>query len=191
MLLSGEIRGPVTRPRWFFLSRFDVVRIVLGAVLVTAAALKGYTVGSAPILWGALLNNPVFLLALIEWELFLGLWLLVGFRPRILRPVALVWFVMLLGVSLSQAASGVRSCACFGFVEVTPWLTAGFDLAAVAALWLVRPQSVTPPLCEYLYTSAFFHWIYRFLSADFHFQRPCHLAWPKHRTAIGAVGLHD
>jgi hypothetical protein len=128
-----------------FFSPFDGVRIILGVILLAAALLKGYELAAGSVVGTSLLTSPGFRLLVVAWELLLGLWLFAAVFPRLLRWTALVWFTLLLGVALSQAAAGVRSCACFGFVEVAPWLMVVVDLAAVAALWSVHPIGVTLP----------------------------------------------
>jgi hypothetical protein len=55
---------------------YDVVRVVLGLVLLTAAALKGYQLATEPIVGWGFLNSRWFLIGVVDFELFFGLWLL-------------------------------------------------------------------------------------------------------------------
>jgi hypothetical protein len=59
----------------------------------------------------------------VEFELFLGLWLVSGLHVRQARDLALVCFFAFAGVSLYQALAGAASCGRFGKVSVNPWCT--------------------------------------------------------------------
>lgn len=121
-------------------SRFTVVRILLGILLLAAAGLKLY----GPLNSGTFRNS---LLVLSQWdllavgvELSVGVWLLSGWWPRTGWLVALLLFVILSGVSLTKALGGAVSCGCFGRLEVSPWAAVGLDLAAVIALLVFAPN---------------------------------------------------
>jgi uncharacterized membrane protein YphA (DoxX/SURF4 family) len=142
--LLRKPKAPATRLGRFPGRRYDVVRLLLGVLLLTAGVLKGYELASGPVPETSPLTSRWLLIAVVEWELLFGAWLLAGFYPHTTRWVALTWFTLLLGVGASQAHSGARSCACFGPVQVAPWLVALLDLAALAALWMVRPSDPSP-----------------------------------------------
>jgi len=74
--------GPhARRPDAGRLAGYDVVRIVVGFVLLTAAALKGYQLAAGPVAETGLLTSRWFLIGVVEFELFFGLWLLAGPPP--------------------------------------------------------------------------------------------------------------
>ena len=127
---------------------YDVVRIVLGLILLTAAALKGHQLATGPVAETSLFTSRWFLIGVVELELFFGLWLLSGLYPRRTWQAALVCFSAFACVSLYKALSGEATCGCFGRVPVNPWYTLVLDLAAAAALVLCRParRAKTSPL---------------------------------------------
>lgn len=134
--------GSVTlrrRPRAAWL--WNGARCVLGVTLLAAAALKGYELATSPVASGdGLWNSRPLLIAAVEYELVLGVWLLAGWRPVWAHRVALATFALFAAVALYKAHSGDASCGCFGRLTVSPWLTFGFDTLAVAALAVARPQ---------------------------------------------------
>ncbi|MCS6977897.1 MAG: DUF1573 domain-containing protein [Gemmatales bacterium] len=87
----------------------------------------------------SLLASPRAQLAVIELELFLGLWLLSGLAQRWARYAALVFFALLAVASLFMALEGRSHCGCFGRVEINPWWTFGLDVLAVLLLAVFRP----------------------------------------------------
>ena len=132
------------------LAAYDVVRIVLGLVLLTAAALKGHQLATEPVAETSLFTSRWFLIGVVEFELFFGLWLLAGLYPRSTWTTALLCFGGFACVSLYKALSGEATCGCFGKVPVNPWYTFTLDALAVAALlrwqpahgrWRVAPDS--------------------------------------------------
>ena len=118
---------------------FALVRVGLGAVLLTAAALKGYQLATEPVAGGSVLRSRAFLVALVEFELFFGLWLVWGAYPWLTWRLAIGCFSVFACAALYQAFSGWSSCGCFGKLKANPWFTAGFDVLAVAALMAWRP----------------------------------------------------
>ena len=125
------------------LAAYDVVRIVLGLVLLTAAASKGHQLATEPVAATSLFTSRWFLIGVVEFELFFGLWLLAGLYPRSTWVTALLCFGGFACVSLYKALSGEASCGCFGKVSVNPWYTLMLDTAAVAALLCWRPNGKT------------------------------------------------
>ncbi|SRR5579875_1719375 len=75
----------------------------------------------------------------VALEMSFGLWLLIGFHPRLTRWIAGTCFAIFLVVSLAKGLAGEASCGCFGAVSMNPWITAGIDGLAVLALLLARP----------------------------------------------------
>ncbi len=117
------------------LAKARSVPIVLGAVLLAAAAFKTHQLTSGPMPENSLFTSRWFLIGLGEFELALGLWLLSGAYPKQARIMALVTFASFGVVSLYQAFSGESSCGCFGKASVSPRHTLLLDSAAVVALW--------------------------------------------------------
>ncbi len=120
---------------------FSIVRVVLGVLLLAAAGLKfadgdfGAADGFGP------LASPFWRLAVVESEVLLGVWLLLGLAPRVLWLVALLFFSVLAGASLYLGIEGQPSCGCFGAkLPVRPWYSFLLDLTSVAALGWWRPQ---------------------------------------------------
>ncbi len=121
---------------------YDVVRIVLGLVLLTAAGLKGHQLATEPVPGTGLLTSRWFLIGVVEFELFFGLWLLFALYPRRTWQAALLCFSGFACVSLYKALSGEATCGCFGRVPVNPWYRFMLDTAAVTALLRWPPRGV-------------------------------------------------
>ncbi len=139
---QGDV-GLVRRLRAWLRGRtgYDVVRIVLGLLLLVAAGLKGHELATSPVAGTGLLDSRWFLIGVVEFELFFGLWLLAGIYPRWTWAAALSCFCLFASVSLWKAISGDASCGCFGKVPVDPWYTFTLDALAVAALFRFRLAS--------------------------------------------------
>lgn len=110
----------------------------LGLLLLAAVALKLRDSSWEPLGQLLLVPHRVRFL-LIELEAGVGLWLLSGLAPALLRLVAAAYFAILAVASLALAVNGAPSCGCFGQTAVSPWVTVVVDLAAVVALAAVRP----------------------------------------------------
>jgi hypothetical protein len=115
------------------------VRVALGGLILAAAGMKAYALALDPLVQDWFLASPRLLIAVIEAEVLLGLWLLSGWSPRAGWVAALGFFAVMAGTSLYLAATGQTSCGCFGQVPVNPWLTFAVDLTAIGALVLFRP----------------------------------------------------
>ena len=76
---------------------YDALRLFLALLLLTAAGLKAHQLATGPLLGPGLLESRWFLVAVVEFELFFGLWLISGLfsfatwcrRYRLLRVVRL------------------------------------------------------------------------------------------------------
>jgi hypothetical protein len=117
---------------------FHLVRVPLGLLLLAAAFLK-YSDSSWEPFGQVFTVPPLIQLVFIELEGAIGVWLLLGFAPTLLRPVAIGYFVALAAASIALLLFGVPSCGCFGSARVSPWLTLACDMAAIAALAVTRP----------------------------------------------------
>lgn len=118
---------------------FRVVRIVLGLFLLVAAALKAQGLALDPLSQDSFLSSPRLMVATIEVEVLLGLWLLSGWTQRVVWTCTFVFFTALAFVSLYMALVGQKSCGCLGQVAVNPWIMVGLDALAVIALAVFRP----------------------------------------------------
>jgi hypothetical protein len=119
---------------------YDVVRIAVGLLLLTAAGLKAHQLATEPVLGTGLLDSRWLLMAVVEFELLLGLCLLANLWPKPTWAVALACFGAFTCVSLYKALSGHATCGCFGRVTVDPWYTATLDLSLVFSLLVWRPK---------------------------------------------------
>jgi hypothetical protein len=116
------------------------VAAVVGVLLLAAAGLKVHGVATAPVSPAGIFSTAVFQVCLIEFELFVGLWLLSGARPIAAWLTTLLAFSAFAGVSLYQGWLGQASCGCFGKLLVNLWVAFGIDGAVVAFLLVGRPE---------------------------------------------------
>ncbi|MGO9111115.1 MAG: MauE/DoxX family redox-associated membrane protein [Thermoguttaceae bacterium] len=123
---------------------FDIVRVVLAVVLFVAATLKVHQLGTTPVRGPSLLNSPRLLIAVVQTEILVGLWLLVGFAPRLCCMSAACLFILFSGLSAYKGFSGEATCGCWGRVDVSPWWTFSLDCSAVVALVATRPRILAP-----------------------------------------------
>ncbi len=109
---------------------------ILGAVLVTAAAVKWPHVTNAPRdLWLEMLQ--------VAFEAYLGLWFLLGAFQRQSRWVGIFTFAAFAVFSATAGFAGRNDCGCFGAIDVNPWLVFAFDVASLAGLFIWRPLAVS------------------------------------------------
>lgn len=113
---------------------YCVVRLAIGAVLVAAAALKGYEYATWGVVSGAWIDSPWLSLVLAEGEFLLGALLVLGLWPTFTLRTAVACFAVFSLVALFKGLHGEESCGCFGAVEINPWYVFVFDAVAVAAL---------------------------------------------------------
>ncbi len=114
--------------------------IVLGGLLLAAAALKLYGVHVSAVPRVGAFANPQIWLPATMWELVLGVWLLSGAQRALAWLAASLTFLAFAGVSAYLGWAGVGSCGCLGAVRVSPWYAFGVDVAALALLTLGRPR---------------------------------------------------
>jgi hypothetical protein len=135
---------------------YDLVRVVLGLLLLTASALKAYDLWVNPTLTDTRLLSANLQIAVVEVEAILGLWLLSGIWQGGSWLAALIGFGLLASVSLDFALHKLP-CGCLGDVgrrsELSPWWMFAIDLAAVAALWRWPPVEQIRPLGPRLISS--------------------------------------
>jgi len=119
---------------WFYF----FTPLLVGGLLLASAGLKSDQLLVDEATQGGLLGSRWFLIALVECELLLGMWLLSGAFPYRCRQVVLAVFSVFAIVALKKALSGESSCGCFGRFEVNPWWTLGLDIFVLGAIWKWR-----------------------------------------------------
>ena len=112
----------------------------LGLLLLVAAGLKLNGLAVEPGGRMGLFTAPAFQVGVVEFEIFLAIWLLSGKQPLGAWTTAFAIFVVFAGVSAYQGWIGQASCGCFGRLSINPWYTFGIDLAVLLALFLARPE---------------------------------------------------
>jgi Methylamine utilisation protein MauE len=116
------------------------LRAVLGLLLLTAAALKLYGFHVSAVPRAGWLSTPWAQMALILWEVILGLWLVSGLYPAGSWLAALATFTVFAIVSGYLGWIGVASCGCFGSIKASPWDAFAVDVVALIALVVARPD---------------------------------------------------
>jgi hypothetical protein len=122
---------------------FLAIRLFLGVLLLTAAALKiyGWSVSTVPpVGW---FSTPAVQAVAVGWEILLSVWLLSGIVPLGSWLFAIVTFVLLAGISGYLGWIGQATCGCFGTINASPWHAFAVDLAALLLLLSVGPSLPT------------------------------------------------
>src|SRR5687767_4532346 len=119
---------------------YRLVSKILGGLLLAAAVLKLQGLGTDPVTRLGVFSTPEFQLFVVEFEVFLGVWLLSGKRPLGSWLLALTTFGLFAAVSFYQGWIGQASCGCFGRLRVNPWYAFGLDMVIVATLLVGRPD---------------------------------------------------
>jgi hypothetical protein len=123
---------------------FAIVRIVAALLLLVAAGLKAHQLATEPVVAAGFLESRWFLIAVVEFELFLGIWLVSALLPRATRFASIICFSVFACVSLLKALSGAATCGCFGSVAVNPMYTSALDFAMVLLLVYWHPGEDVP-----------------------------------------------
>jgi hypothetical protein len=121
------------------------VRVALGLLLVTAAALKLFGLNVTAIPRAGWFATPQVQVIAAEWELILGFWLLSGAWPFAAWVMALATFTSFATISAYFGYIGIASCGCFGVIRTGPWTLFAIDVAAIALLFVSRPPTPTMP----------------------------------------------
>ena len=117
-----------------------VLRLFLGIVVLTAAVLKAHQLATQPSLGEGLLHARWFNILVVEFEIFFGIWLLLGLMPKLTWLASIGCFLVFASVSAYKGFAGEASCGCFGAATINPWLTMMFDLVIVGLLIAFRPR---------------------------------------------------
>lgn len=119
---------------------YAVVSPFLGALLVTAGALKLQGIHAAPVAEIGPSFSPWLLTLLIEAEICLGAWLIWGRFPPYSWLTALITFCIFAAISGYAGWIGKASCGCFGEIPTTPWEVLLADFAVIFLLAIARPD---------------------------------------------------
>src|SRR6516164_6027950 len=119
--------------------RLEFVPILVGLLLLVAAMLKTYQMASEPAVETSWVTSRWFQIAVVEWELLLGLGLLTGVIPRATRLAAIVSFAVFAVYNVYQVSASEGSCGCFGKISIDPMYTLWLDVVVVLALLLWDP----------------------------------------------------
>ena len=119
---------------------YSVVSRCLAVLLLSAAALKLNGLAVDPVGRMGLFTVPAFQIAVVEFELFLAVWLLWGWLPLGSWATVLGVFTIFAGVSAYQGWIGRASCGCFGQLSVNPWYAFGIDVSVLSSLIVCRPD---------------------------------------------------
>ena len=151
-------------------SSWDKVRVFSAAILLVAAVLKAYDLATGPSFGTGLFENRWFLIAAVEFELLLAIWLLAGNYPKVPWVVALALFSAYTFISVYKVLTGHASCGCFGGVQVNPWYTSVLNCLTVLSLLRWRPKEADRQFVHQLFkrpVGVFLVWIAVGLPAAF------------------------
>ena len=122
-------------------SASNIVLKLLGLLLLTGAALKGWQLLTEPMANNDIWTNRAFLIFTVEFEIALGIWLLSGLFKKVAWLATISCFSLFSFITLYKGLAGAESCGCFGSVHVNPWITFfAVDIPAVIALAVFRPR---------------------------------------------------
>ncbi len=125
----------------FVKHRWDIVRIVLGLLLLATAGLKlaGMQVSPIPRV-GTFAALPVQMIA-AEWELVLGVWLLSGAYRVASWLFSTATFAIFACISGYMGWIGQADCGCFGTIKASPWYAFGVDVTVLSLLAPALPHT--------------------------------------------------
>lgn len=119
---------------------------LLGLLLLGATGMKAIAYSPASIPTPAWIINPWITLAILQCEIFLGVWLLSGYSRLAAWFLASIAFGVFAVVNFRSGWIGQASCGCFGAIAVSPWTAFGLDVGVVLLLGtLGRPAGLTQP----------------------------------------------
>jgi hypothetical protein len=103
-----------------------------------SAVAKAHQFSTQPILGPGLFDSRGATAAIVEYNLVLGLVLLLSPLSPAVWIVAIATHAVYAIVSISAGLRGEPTCHCFGQAIVSPWLVGSYDLVATAILLLIR-----------------------------------------------------
>ncbi len=117
-----------------------VVLRILGLLLLIAAALKAHQLLTEPLGAERIWSAWPLLIAQVEFELVLGVWLLSGLFKRTAWVASFACVSGFSAITFHKGLTDAASCGCLRAVCVSRWITlTGLDLPALLALILFRP----------------------------------------------------
>ncbi|MGH2481692.1 MAG: MauE/DoxX family redox-associated membrane protein, partial [Ktedonobacteraceae bacterium] len=121
-------------------TRITFLRLAVGGVLLTAATFK---------IWEPFSGNrpPVqlsnwFYVAHIQWEIFLGTWLISGVYAKGAWGSALACFFVYGVFAGYKFLAGESTCGCMGQVALSPLAILAFDVGALILLFWQRKRFI-------------------------------------------------
>src|SRR5262249_37499031 len=84
-----------------------------------------------------------FQVAVIQFEILLGIWLLSGWNPLACWFVTCATFLGFAAINFHSIYTGQTSCNCFGAIQVNPWYAVALDMAVLFSLFAARPNFTT------------------------------------------------
>lgn len=119
---------------------WSLVRVAVAILLLVAATLKLVTGKPAePVLVNLVGNQWRIPSSILEF--MLGCWLLSKFAGGGAWMITLIYFAILLGISIGFTRLDLPACGCFGAIPSTPKFLVGLDFAIVSGLLIVRPAA--------------------------------------------------
>ncbi|MBI2805142.1 MAG: hypothetical protein HYX68_09195, partial [Planctomycetes bacterium] len=109
-------------------------------LLLAAAALKAWGLALDPVGRAGFFSSAEGQLAIVEFEIFLGIWLLTGRAAVGAWLTALATFTIFAGISFYLGVIGQTSCGCFGRFSPNPWWAFALNAVVIALLLLGRPD---------------------------------------------------
>lgn len=121
------------------------IPLAVGGVLLVAASLKGRQLAAEPTYSSGVIDSRPLQIAVVEFELALGIWLLSRLHARLAKTIALGCFCAFACTSFARGIMGKASCGCFGTLELSPWVALLIDVSAIATLLMWHPITATTP----------------------------------------------
>lgn len=131
---------PIKATRCSAIRGWDVLRLALAGLLLTAAILKLAGRNESPMPAIGWFGQPWVQLAVIQCEIVLAVWLVSGWFQRGAWLVAIAAFTSFAGINAYIGWHGVASCACFGRFEARPWHVFALDAGIVLLAGIFRPH---------------------------------------------------
>src|SRR5205809_922560 len=100
--------------------RIRLISMLIGLVLIGAACLKSFGLEVQPEVQFTWLQNPPITVAVILWEILLGLLMIGGIARPVTWGLAVTTFLGFTIASVHLGLEGQPSCGCFGRLEVNP-----------------------------------------------------------------------
>lgn len=107
--------------------------------MICSAILKGYAIAIGKFNLNYLSSDPRLSLLIVDWEIILGIWLVLGKNSLVPWLFSFLTFLGFAITGFVLALSGFASCGCLGLLQVNPWIMFTVDVAALLLLLKIRP----------------------------------------------------